>query len=80
MAEQLKRVRTKNNATDETHNSKRTGRDGINIEHLGQDTCKTIATDEASNLQRTMTDGLNNVEFQLVERIKITKEVKMDGT
>ena len=50
VAESLKSVRTKNNATDETHNSKRTRGGGINIEHLGQDTCKTIATDEASNL------------------------------
>ena len=50
------------------------------IENLEQDTCNTIATDETSNVKRTMTDEVNTVEFQEVERINISKEVKMDGT
>ena len=56
------------------------GRDGLKIENLGQDTCKTVATDEASNVKRTMTDGVNTVEFQEVERMNVSWEVKMDGT
>ena len=35
VAEQLKSVRTKNNATEETLNSKRTGRDGFKIGQSG---------------------------------------------
>ena len=33
------------------------GMEGLKIENLGQDTCKTIATDEATNVKWTMTDG-----------------------
>ena len=50
------------------------------FDNLMQDTCITIATDEASNVKRTMTDGVKTVEFPEVERIKMSWEVKMDGT
>ena len=56
VAEQLKSWTTKNNTTDETHDSETTRRDGIKTGKCGHENCKNITTDKVSKSKRTVTD------------------------